>query len=395
MRKIKVPGFQFAGVACGIKKSGKKDLALIVADKPATAAALFTSNQVKSPAVLVGMERMRATKIRAVVVNSGNANACTGARGLSDAREMCREAGAMLSIDPNLVIPSSTGIIGIPLPMDKVARGIEKAAAHLSADGFSAAAEAIMTTDRFVKVASARCSVGGKPVRIAGMVKGAGMIAPHMATMLAYILTDAAVDARSLRYVVRAAAEETFNSVTVDGDRSTNDTVLLLASGRAGNSLIKRNSRGEKILLQSVRRVMKELALKLVEDGEGATKVVEIRVEGARSTTDAKKIAFKVANSQLVKTAFYGQDPNFGRIMVAVGCAGVPLNAARVDVLFDKVVVVKGGVGQPVRERAAARVLRRSSFPVKIRLHQGRKKASVWTSDLGHDYVRINSAYRT
>ena len=392
---IRVPGFKFAGVTCGIKKSKKKDLALIFSERPATAAALFTTNRVKAAPVLVGMKRMQRGIIQAVVANSGNANACTGAGGMRDAEAMCREAGVRLGINPGLVLPSSTGVIGVPLPMAKVKSGIEKAAAVLSAGSFSQAAEAILTTDRFAKTASASFRVNDKKVVLAAMVKGAGMIAPNMATMLAYILTDAAVEAGTLRAVLKLAAEETFHCVTVDGDMSTNDTVLFLANGAAGNAPIRRGSRAERRLAEAAREVMKELAIKLVEDGEGATKVVEIFVVGARSVAEAKKVAFTVANSKLVKTAFFGSDPNFGRIMAAIGYAGVPIRPERIDVGFDGVTVVKNGVGMPSRERAAARVLRRLSFRLKIHLHQGKASAAVWTSDLSYEYVRINSAYRT
>jgi glutamate N-acetyltransferase / amino-acid N-acetyltransferase len=395
MPTIKIPGFKFAGVACGIKKSKKRDLALIFSERPAVAAALFTTNRIKSPGIFVGMKRVRRGKVQAVVINSGNANACTGAQGLRDAEAMCRKTASALAIDPDLVVPSSTGIIGVPLPMNKLLGGIETAAARLSSAGFNHAAEAIVTTDRFIKVSSASCVIGGKKIRVAGMVKGAGMIAPNMATMLAYILTDAAVDPACLRFVLREAADLTFNSVTVDGDMSTNDTVLFLANGCANNSPVKRRSKDEGVFLKKAQAVMKKLALQLVEDGEGATKVVEIRVEGAKTVRDAKKIAIGVARSQLVKTAFYGEDPNFGRIMCAVGYAGVRIQPEKIDLLFDRVAVVKKGVGLTAREKQAARVLKRPSFTVTIRLGLGDESASVWTSDLSHEYVRINSAYRT
>lgn len=395
MSTIKVPGFKFAGVACGIKKSRKKDLALIFSEAPATAAALFTTNRVKAAPVLVGTERIKQGRVQAVIVNSGNANACTGPRGLRDAEATCHEVGVRLGIDPRLVVPCSTGLIGLPLPMQKIRKGIEEAAAVLSADSFSHAAEAILTTDRFVKVASTTCGLKGKKVALAGMVKGAGMIAPNMATMLAYILTDAAVESRCLHSILRSAVGETFNSVTVDGDTSTNDTVLFLANGLAGNPPVRQGSREKAILARAVREVMMVLAVKLVEDGEGATKVVEVRVEGSRTRPEARKVAFAVANSQLVKTAFFGSDPNFGRIMAAIGYAGVPVKPERVDVSFDGVAVVRRGVGINSSERVASRVLRRPSFRVRIRLRQGTKSASVWTSDLSYEYVRINSAYRT
>lgn len=395
MAIIKVSGFRFAGVACGIKKSKRKDVALIVSDRPAAAAALFTTSRVKAAPVIVGMRRIKGGKLQAIVVNSGNANACTGARGVRDAEAMCEETGANLRIDSRLVLPSSTGIIGVALPMNKVRVGIRRASTKLSRDGLVEAAEAMLTTDRFVKTAQARCRIAGKQITVAGMVKGAGMIAPNMATMLAYVLTDAAVEGKCLRTMLRSAADQTFNCVTVDGDMSTNDTVVLMANGSAGNSTVRGGSKESATLAKTVYEVMRRLAIKLVEDGEGATKVVEIRVEQARSYAGARRVAFSVANSQLVKTAFFGEDPNFGRIMAAIGYAGVPMAAENVDVSFNGVPVVKRGVGSMAKEREAARILRRPSFQVKIRLRQGDQAASVWTSDLSHDYVRINSAYRT
>ena len=395
MVKIRVPGFRFAGVSCGIKKSKKKDLALIFSEVPATAAALFTKSTVKGAPVIVGKRRIRRKRLQAVVINSGNANSCTGVRGIRNAEKMSREAALRLKIRPVLVMPCSTGMIGVSLPMEKICAGIKKAAAQLSNQSLSHAAEAILTTDRFTKVSVARCSLGGRKVVLAGVAKGAGMIAPNMATMLAYIFTDAAVQSRCLQRLLSRVADETFNCITVDGDSSTNDTLLFLANGVAGNRAVALGSKEEQVLFRVAKKVMKDLALKLVKDGEGATKLVEIRVEGSRSVAEAKKIAYAVANSQLVKTAFFGEDPNFGRIAAAIGYAGVPIRPERLTVSFDGVTVVKKGVGVISREREASRVLRRQSFSVRIHLHQGEKSASVWTSDLTYGYVRINSAYRT
>ncbi|MBI2361093.1 MAG: bifunctional glutamate N-acetyltransferase/amino-acid acetyltransferase ArgJ [Deltaproteobacteria bacterium] len=392
---MRVPGFKFAGVACGIKKTRRKDLALIFSERPAVAAALFTTNWVKAAPVIVGMRHIKRGLVQAVVINSGVANACTGAQGLRDAEVMCRDVASCLDIDAGLVLPSSTGLIGVPLPMDKIRSGIEKAADLLSEDSFSQAARAILTTDRDIKTSSAGCRVEGKKVVVAGMAKGAGMIAPKMATMLAYIMTDAAVEPRCLRAMLRRAVAETFNAITVDGDMSTNDTVLFMANGVAGNSPIKSGSREEDILFSAAREVMETLALKLVEDGEGATKVVEIRVLGSRSSAEAKKVAYTVATSQLVKTAFFGEDPNYGRIMAAIGRAEVPIKPDRVDIFFDGVTVVRRGAGVNAAETEAGRVLKQPSFTVRINLRQGNAAASVWTSDLTHDYVRLNSAYRT
>ena len=390
-----VPGFRFAGVACGIKESGRKDLALIVSDGPAAAAAIFTRNRIKSPSVTAGMQHVRGGLLQAVVVNSGNANACTGPGGLRDSRAMCTETARHLGIDAQRVLPSSTGIIGVPLPMDKIARGIADAAASLSPDGLQEAVEAIMTTDNGPKTAAASCRIGGRTVHVAGIAKGAGMIAPNMATMLCYVLTDAAVAPAALRPMLRRAADGTFHAITVDGDTSTNDTVLCMANGVAGNPRISRGGEGEEALERALTRVMKELALKVVADGEGTTKLVEIRVDGARTAGQARKVAFTVANSKLVKTAFFGQDPNIGRFMMAIGNAGVPVVEETIDIALGGVKVVRRGLAVGTRETAAAKVMQRPSFTVRISLGMGDARTSVWTSDLGHEYVRINSDYRT
>ena len=390
-----VPGFRFAGLVCGIKESGRKDLALIVSERPAAAAALFTKNRIKSPTVVSGRKRVAQGLIQAVVANSGNANACTGAGGLRDSEATCAEAARHLGIDPQHVLPSSTGIIGVPLPMDKINRGIADAAAALSPDRLQDAAEAIMTTDNAPKTAAASCRIGGRTVHVAGIAKGAGMIAPNMATMLCYVLTDADIAPAALRPMLRRAAEETFHAITVDGDTSTNDTLLVLANGVAGNPRITRGGEGEEVLERTLTRVMKELALKIVADSEGAKKVVEIRVDGARTVAEARKVAFTVANSKLVKTAFFGEDPNVGRFMMAVGNAGVPVVEETIDVALGGVTVVRRGVAVGTREAAAAKVMQRPSFVVRISLGMGDARTSVWTSDLGHEYVRINSDYRT
>lgn len=390
-----VPGFRFAGVACGIKQSGRKDLALIASEGPAAAAAVFTKNRIKSPSVTAGARHVRSGRLQAVVVNSGNANACTGPGGLRDAEAMCAESARHLGIDARRVLPSSTGIIGVRLPMDKIDRGIAAAAAALSPDALQDAAQAIMTTDNGPKIAAATCRVGGRTVHIAGIAKGAGMIAPNMATMLCYVLTDAAVAPAALRPMVRRATDATFHAITVDGDTSTNDTVLCLANGAAGNPRITRGGEGEDVLEREVTRVMKELAIKIVADGEGTTKLVEVRVDGARNVAEARKVAFTVANSKLVKTAFFGQDPNIGRFMMAIGNAGVPVVEETIDVALGRVKVVRRGLAVGTRESAAAKVMQRPSFTVNISLGMGDAGTSVWTSDLGHEYVRINSDYRT
>lgn len=390
-----VPGFRFAGVACGIKESGRKDMALIVSEQPASAAAVFTKNRIKSPSVLVGMRHVSQGTLQAVVVNSGNANACTGPNGLRDAEAICGEVARSLGVNRSWVLPSSTGIIGVPLPMDKIVRGIADAAVTLSSAGLRDAAEAIVTTDNGPKEASSSCRIDGRTVHVVGIAKGAGMIAPNMATMLCYVLTDASVTSASLRSMMGRAAEGTFQAITVDGDTSTNDTLLCMANGVAGNLRITRGGLGEQVLERALTRVMRELALKIVADSEGAKKLVEIRVDGARTVGEARKVAFTVANSKLVKTAFFGEDPNVGRFMMAVGNAGVPVAEETIDIALGRVTVVRRGVAVGTREAVAAKVMQRSSFTVRISLGMGDARTSVWTSDLGFEYVRINSDYRT
>jgi len=390
-----VPGFRFAGLACGIKESGRKDLALIVSERPATAAAIFTRNRIKSPTVVSGRTRVARGRLQAVVANSGNANACTGPGGLRDSEAMCAETARHLGMDARQVLPSSTGIIGVPLPMETIARGIAAAVAALAPDALQDAAEAIMTTDNGPKTAAASCRIGGRTVHVAGIAKGAGMIAPNMATMLCYVLTDADVAPAALRPMLRRAADETFHAITVDGDTSTNDTVLCLANGVAGNPRITRGGEGEDVLERALTRVMKELALKVVADGEGTKKLVEVQVDGARTVAEARRVAFTVANSKLVKTAFFGEDPNVGRLMMAVGNAGVPVVEETIDITLGGVRVVRRGVAVGTREAAATKVMQRPSFVVRISLGMGEARTSVWTSDLGHEYIRINSDYRT
>jgi len=398
---IRVPGFQFAGVSCGLKESGGRDIALIWSDVPAAAAAAFTTNRVKAAPVLVGMERAAAGRLQAVIVNSGNANAFTGRPGVAAARAMCAAVGRELHIDPTLVIPSSTGRIGVPLPRDRVLAGVRAACRALSPEAFHEALEGMMTTDAFAKFATEAVSVGGRSVTVAGMTKGAGMIAPRMAvgkhaTNLAYVLTDAAVTPAALRRMLQAALPQSFNAIVVDGDTSTNDTVVLMANGVAHNAPINTGARHCSRLCNAVTRVMQRLARMVVEDGEGATKVVDIAIDGARSRRDAVRAAETIARSPLCKTAFFGGDPYTGRVVCALGYSGAVFDPEKLDVHFDDVQVVRRGrevVGE-VEERAAA-VVRRPEFTLRVHLHAGSASARRITSDLSVDYVRFNADYRT
>jgi glutamate N-acetyltransferase/amino-acid N-acetyltransferase len=391
-----VPGFRFAGVTCGVKASGTRDVALIVSDRPAAAVGAFTTNRVKAAPVLVGQERLRGGRVQAILVNSGNANAYTGSAGERAARELTRLAAEGLGIDERLVVPSSTGRIGVPLPLPPLRRGVRAAVRALRADGFLDAQEGIMTTDAFPKFGSERVRIDGRWVTIAGLAKGAGMIAPHMATLLVYVLTDAAVTRAALRGVLRAALPHSFNAIVVDGDMSTNDTVLLLANGAAGNRPLTVRSSGYAAFAAAAGRLMTALARMVVKDGEGSTKVIDIVVRGARSTRDAARVADAVARSPLCKSAFYGGDPYAGRIVCAAGYSGAAFDPARLDVFLDDIAIVRRGVEIVRRvERRASAVAAKPEFRLTIDLHGGAGTAHRIASDLTVDYVRFNSDYRT
>ena len=395
-RPVVVPGFQFAGVTCGIKPSRKKDLALIVSEIPATAVAAFTTNRATAAPVLVGRERVKTGRLQAVVVNSGIANVATGQVGVCLARDACALVGRTLGIDENLVLPSSTGKIGVLPPWDKMQAGILAACAALSPHGFWNALAGIMTTDAFPKAARRQITIGGKSVTVAGMAKGAGMINPNMATMLCYVLTDARVELAALRQVLDHTLADSFNAISVDGDTSTSDTVVLLANGRAGNGEVSSAGKDFKTFKTAVGEVLYELSRLVVKDGEGATRVVDIFVRGAKNSAEAEKVARTVAHSPLVKTAFFGGDPNWGRIVCAVGYAGAAMNLGKLDITIGDVPIGRNGISTGAEsEKQAAVVMQQPEFSLTVDLHLGRGSAHVVTSDLSVGYVRFNSAYST
>jgi glutamate N-acetyltransferase/amino-acid N-acetyltransferase len=393
---VQVPGFRFAGVACGLKASGKRDVALIVSDVPATAVGVFTTNRVKAAPVQLGIERLRGGRVQAIVVNSGNANAYTGRGGLAAARAMTALVAARLEVLPGLVVPSSTGRIGVQLPRARVRRGVLAALRALSPDGFHDALDGIMTTDAFPKFGVERLRIDGRPVTIAVLAKGAGMIAPDMATLLVYVLTDAAVSRSALRRALTAALPASFNAIVVDGDMSTNDTVLLLANGRAGNRPLQTSGRDYPAFAGALARLMRHTARMVVKDGEGATKLIDIVVRGAATARDAARVADAIARSPLCKTAFFGGDPYAGRVVCAAGYSGARFDPDRLDVWLDDVAIVRRGV-EVVRavERRAGRIAARPEFTLTLDLHAGRATAMRMASDLTVDYVRFNSDYRT
>ncbi len=391
-----VPGILASGLAAGIKPSGKKDLALIYSSSPARAAAVFTSNQVKGAPVLVSQEHVRDGRAQAILASSGCSNVCTGEQGVKDAREMTRITGELLRIAPRQVLIASTGVIGQPLPMDKIRAGLPKLVKGLSPQGGRLAAEAIMTTDTRPKEAALRVDVAGRPVTIGGIAKGVGMLEPHMATMFCFLATDAMVGKDSLPRVLRRAVDRSFNRITVDGDQSTSDTVAILANGLAENAPLERGGKGLRQFARALEAVTRRLARMLVEDGEGATKLVEVAVRGARTRREAVLAARSVANSPLVKTAINGADPNWGRIMMALGKGAARVAADRVAIAIGEEPLVEKGMLRPgARLDRIHEVMGGPAYTINIDLGLGRGEDSVWTSDLSEEYVRINAKYTT
>ncbi|MBN1882075.1 MAG: bifunctional glutamate N-acetyltransferase/amino-acid acetyltransferase ArgJ [Deltaproteobacteria bacterium] len=386
------PGFRAAGCACGIKKNGDADLALIAADEPATAAAVFTKNRVKAAPILVASERVEGGRTRAVLINSGNANACTGEGGLSAARKVTRAVADILGCVEELVVPASTGVIGALLPVDPVLSSLDGLNRALSPTGFVDAARAIMTTDTFPKLSRRSVLVGDREYSVLGFAKGAGMIRPDMATMLSFVVTDAPISKGMLQHALGDAVNGTFNTVTVDGDTSTNDMALALAGGR-GDPL---SGAGMDTWCEGLFGVLSELSGMIVKDGEGATKCVTVIVRGAPDTHTARHAAFAVAESPLVKTAFFGGDPNWGRIMGALGMVPGDFDPNRADISINDVPVAVDGLGAGAEaERAAAGIMAGPEFSVHIDLKSGNGSFSVMTTDLSCDYVRINADYRS
>jgi glutamate N-acetyltransferase/amino-acid N-acetyltransferase len=392
-------GFAYSSLACGLKKSGP-DLGLMVSETPATAAAVFTTNLVKAAPVVTSQLHLKQsrTAMRGVIVNSGNANCCTGSEGFTAATattlKVAKELGALR---PTQILVCSTGVIGVPLRWQKIIKAVPRLVrgrGH-SAKAFAQFTRAIMTTDSRPKSASAKFRVGAREIRILGCTKGAGMIHPNMATMLAFLATDAAISPSWLARALRAVVGRTFNAITVDGDTSTNDSVTLLANGQSGTRKITREDATYRNFCVALEKVCKSLALQIVADGEGAQRVLEIEVRGASSDRTADRIARTIANSPLVKTALNGADPNWGRFLAAAGRAGVKFNFERVDIRLGGILVCRRGREHPFSERAAHRKMLASFVPVVVDLHAGRGAARLWTCDFTTEYIRINASYRT
>jgi glutamate N-acetyltransferase / amino-acid N-acetyltransferase len=393
-KDIFVRGFKASSTAAGLKKNKAADMILIFSEKEAVAAGVFTTNKVKAAPVLLSMEHIISGKARAIIANAGNANACTGSEGLKNAGRMSEITAGRLGIKPDEVLVAATGVIGAQLDMEKVAAGIPSLIKGLSADGIPAAAEAIMTTDSFPKISIFEGKAGDTPYRILGIAKGAGMIMPNMATMLCFILTDITIDNARLKRALSFSIERSFNRITVDGDTSTNDTAFILANGMAENDSL--NADDYEAFTMGLKQVMNDLAVMVAKDGEGATKLVFIDLKGAASEKDAMTAARNVANSYLVKTAFYGQDANWGRIMAAIGRSGIVMEEKEISIWIDDIKIVEGGIttGQS-QEKIAADRMKNRSFSVKIDLNMGDHEYNVTTCDLTHEYVSINANYRT
>jgi glutamate N-acetyltransferase/amino-acid N-acetyltransferase len=392
-------GFRFAATACGLKKTGALDLGILCSDEPASAAAVFTQNLVVAAPVLISKENLRKSngRMRGVVVNAGNANCATGTAGHAAAERTVAEAAKRLGCQPEELFVCSTGVIGVPLPLDKILRALPVIARHRrpSARSFAELSLAICTTDTRPKTAAASFKMSGKRIHFVGCAKGAGMIHPNMATMLAFVVTDATIAPGLLQKTLRDVTSRTFNSISVDGDTSTNDTLLVLANGAAGAPSIKSASAAHRAFTAALEDVCRSLALQIVADGEGAQRVVEIEVRGAKSESAARRIAQTIATSPLVKTAFAGGDPNWGRIFAAAGRAGVNFDPLRVDIHMAGIPVLRRGQPLNFNERAASNRLLAKHVPIIVNMRAGNAIARYWTCDFTAEYVRINASYRT
>ncbi len=396
-RGITAPqGFRAAGIHCGIKKPGLLDLALVVSDQSGPIAGVFTKNQVVAAPVIVDRLHLRKGIGRAILVNSGNANACTGAKGLAAAKKTASLVAKQLGVPTEQIFIGSTGVIGRVLPVAHIVKGIPQLFMQLSEHGGPDAAKAIMTTDLRPKSIVLQDTIGGRLITIGGMAKGSGMIHPNMATMLGYFTTDAAITKRALQRALSLAANDSFNCISVDGDTSTNDTVLCLANGMAKNRIIKEGTPAFQRFLLLLTEACQALALAICRDGEGVTKVVKIEVAGATTVAQARQVAQTIATSNLVKTALFGEDANWGRVMAAIGRSGVPITPSKLNVSFGGVPMVQHGMGLGLgAESRIAKVFRQKEFTIAVGLGQGKQKAHMWTTDLSFDYVRINASYRS
>jgi glutamate N-acetyltransferase/amino-acid N-acetyltransferase len=396
---LPVPGVRLGVTMAGVRKANRRDLTVIALDEGAAVAGVFTTNRFCAAPVQVCREHLAAgAAVRALVINTGNANAGTGADGLARARQTCAALAGLIGCAPEQVLPFSTGVIMETLPVDRITAGLPAALAALKADNWAEAAAGIMTTDTLPKAASRRITIGGVPVTLSGISKGAGMIRPNMATMLGFVATDANIAPALLQPLVKEAADASFNRITIDGDTSTNDCFLLIASRKAQHAEITSlDSADAKTLREALVALAQELAQAIVRDGEGATKFITITVEGGRDEAECRQAAYAIAHSPLVKTAFFASDPNLGRILAAVGYAGIgDLDQGLIDLHLDDVhVVTRGGRRPEYREEDGQRVMKQSEITIRVGLNRGAASATVWTCDLSHEYVTINADYRS
>lgn len=397
---LPVPGVRLGVAEAGVRKANRKDLVVMALDEGTAVAGVFTRNRFCAAPVQVCREHLAAgpTAIRAIVINTGNANAGTGADGLARARSTCEALAAHMGVAAAQVLPFSTGVIMETLPVERIAAGLPAALADLAPAHWARAAEGIMTTDTCPKAASRQVQIGGKTVTITGISKGAGMIRPNMATMLGFVATDAVLAPELLQPLVTNAANASFNRITIDGDTSTNDSFILMATGQAGHERITSLASAEGQALQAaVSAVAAELAQAIVRDGEGATKFISVKIEGGKTEAECLQAAYAVAHSPLVKTAFFASDPNLGRILAAVGYAGIEdLDQGLIDLYLDDVhIVTRGGRRPEYREEDGARVMKQAEITVRVNLNRGSAHATVWTCDFSYDYVRINADYRS
>jgi len=389
-------GFTAAGIHCGIKKKRLPDLALVVSERNGPIAGVFTTNRLAAASVTLNRQKLRRKTARAVLVNSGNANAVTGRQGYADAVEMAMLVAKRLKIAPHTVFVGSTGVIGQPLPMARIRQGVPTVIKQLRRAGGHDAARAILTTDLRTKETAYSARIGDRTVTVGGMAKGSGMIHPDMATMLAYVATDAAIEPSALQHALTAAVAKSFNCISVDGDSSTNDTVLCLANGLAGNPKLRTGSPALAAFQRLLDQVCLDLAMKVIRDGEGVTKVVKLAVTGARTQADAKRIATTIGTSLLVKTALFGEDANWGRIAAALGRAGVAIDPGRVGLAFDGIPIVKAG--RPLgasAQRRIGRIVTNREFTITVAVGGGPATTTLWITDLSYEYVRINASYRS
>ena len=398
-RLLPVAGVRIGVAEAGVRKANRKDLTVFLLDEGASVGGVFTRNRFCAAPVQICRERLAGGEaIRAMVINTGNANAGTGEDGLARAQQVCSALAGLLKLHPGQILPFSTGVIMEPLPVDRIEAGLPAALADAAPDHWARAAEGIMTTDTVAKAFSAKATVGGAEVTITGISKGAGMIRPNMATMLGFLATDACVDPAVMKQLAQELADGSFNRVTIDGDTSTNDSFIVIATNKAGNAPVTSLSSDDgRALKAAMLDVARQLAQAIVRDGEGATKFITVQVEGGKTTAECRQVAYAIAHSPLVKTAFFASDPNLGRILAAVGYAGIDdLDQTRIDLYLDDVhVAVNGGRNPSYREEDGQRVMKQAEITVRVNLGRGSASDTVWTCDLSHDYVSINADYRS